>query len=294
MNQQLYTIYSTRLNSITDETIKHAVTALETGQILFCPHYPFIPNTDEKALLSESVLNPKQKNISYDYLKSKVSGLSTSSTPETSILMSSFMHRFAEYAQSLVTTLLPQYSNDLSWGRTSYRPAEIRGRKTSKRKDDTRVHVDAFSSTPVYGLRILRVFCNINPYGKPRSWDIGEPLNQVIHRFSDQIPQYNATRAKILHWLKATKTLRSSYDHLMLHLHDKMKLNDQYQQSIKKIRIDFPAESTWVVFTDSVSHAALGGQFLLEQTFYLPINAMENPDLSPLKIWEKVKSEKIS
>lgn len=55
---------------------------------------------------------------------------------------------------------------------------------------------------------------------------------------------------------------------------------------ITKQRIDFPAHSTWLVFTDHVSHAALSGQFLLEQTFYLPVDAMVAPEKSPLKQWE--------
>ena len=69
-----------------------------------------------------------------------------------------------------------------------------------------------------------------------------------------------------------------------------MKLDENYQQTVTKQRVDFPADSTWLVFTDHVSHAALGGQFLLEQTFYLPVDAMANPELSPLKLWEKEKS----
>lgn len=67
----------------------------------------------------------------------------------------------------------------------------------------------------------------------------------------------------------------------MLALHDQMKLHDTYQANLKKTRFDFPAYSTWVVFTDQVSHAALGRQYLLEQTFYLPVSGMQNPNTSP-------------
>ena len=41
--------------------------------------------------------------------------------------------------------------------------------------------------------------------------------------------------------------------------------------------IDFPAGSTWIAFTDCVSHAAMAGQFRLEQTFLLPVDAMLQP-----------------
>ena len=231
-------------------------------------------------------MNKKHKNISYDQAHQRVSG---SVTPELLPLLQSFMHRYSEYANQLVLSLLPDYAGKIRLGRTSYRPAEIKGRASSKRKDDTRLHVDAFSSTPVNGHRILRVFCNINPYAEPRVWHLGESFPDVLKSFAQDIPSFNTRRAKLLKLVKATKTLRSPYDHYMLHLHDTMKLDDHYQQNLLKKRIDFPANSSWIVFTDHVSHAALSGQFVLEQTFYLPVGAMKNPEFSPLKLWEKEK-----
>src|SRR5262249_30381234 len=151
-------------------------------------------------------------------------------------------------------------------------------------------HIDSFPATPVNGRRILRVFSNINPYHEPRVWHLGEPFQQVLTRFAADIPNYNCVHAKLLHLIKATKTLRSAYDHYQLTLHDKMKLCDDYQRTVNKQRIDFPAHSTWIVYTDQVSHAALSGQFLLEQTFYLPVSAMANPALSPLRLWEREKT----
>jgi len=76
-----------------------------------------------------------------------------------------------------------------------------------------------------------------------------------------------------------------------LHLHDTMKLDDVYQAQVEKVQIDFPAKSTWIVFTDHVSHAALSGQHLLEQTFYLPADKMATPDHSPLHYWKKLRPE---
>ena len=53
--------------------------------------------------------------------------------------------------------------------------------------------------------------------------------------------------------------------------------------------IDFPAGSTWIAFTDGVSHAAMAGQYQLEQTFLLPVEAMQKPERSPLRILERIK-----
>lgn len=287
MDDYLYTINAENLLNIKDNTKKKALSSLESGKVIYFPDYSFTLKADEQALLSESILDPKHKNISYDLSRERLAGLATKKHPDiTSTLAQIFMHRFALYAKDLVDTILPQYTDDIRWGRTSYRPAEIKARATSKRKDDTRLHVDSFAATPVNGLRILRVFCNINPYGEPRVWHVGEPFSQVMNTFSKQIPAYSVIQARILQLMKVTKSLRSQYDHCMLKLHDKMKLDDHYQQTVTKQRVDFPAHSTWVVFTDHVSHAALSGQYLLEQTFYLPITAMVNPEHSPLKQWE--------
>jgi hypothetical protein len=41
-------------------------------------------------------------------------------------------------------------------------------------------------------------------------------------------------------------------------------------------------------FTDQAMHAALKGQFCLEQTFHLPIGALAHPERSPLKVLERM------
>lgn len=291
MNNFLCTLDVNQLDALTKTNQQQAQHAIEAEQIIYLPNYSFTLNENERVLLSESILHPKHKNISYDYSHQRLAGLVKDSTSsDLSCVTQEVMRRFATYSKTLIDTLLPHYTNALRWGRTSYRPAEIKGRASSKRKDDTRVHVDSFASTPVNGLRILRIFCNINPHGAPRVWHVGEPFHHLLHRFEKRIPSYNKTVATLLHKMRATKTLRSAYDHYMLHLHDKMKLDEHYQQHLNKSRIDFPSNSTWIVFTDNVSHAALSGQFLLEQTFYLPAMAMKNPELSPLKQWERLKS----
>ena len=287
MDDFLYTINSTNVDQLQSNTIEQAVASLESGKIIYFPNYTFTAREDEQSFLSESILDKKRKNISYDPAHQRVAGVYNA---ELAPKLQPFMQRFFDYSKHVINTLLPGYASHIRCGRTSYRPAEIKGRATSKRKDDTRLHVDSFSATPVNGLRILRVFCNINPYGEPRVWHVGEPFTKVLKTFAKDIPIFSAKRAKLLKWVKATKTLRSPYDHYMLHLHDTMKLDDNYQQNVIKQRIDFPANSTWIVFTDHVSHAALSGQFLLEQTFYLPVNAMRNANLSPLKQWEKEKA----
>lgn len=286
MNDALHIIADKELNLLDIGTKAQALSSLESGQVIYLPNYSFTLKPNEYDLLSDNILGKRHKNISYDYNREHLSGLAD---PQYASTLQAFMHRYAEFAKHLLDKTLAHYQDELIWGRTSYRPAQIKGRTSSALKDDTRLHVDSFSATPVNGLRILRVFCNINPTGEPRVWELGESFSEVLAQFSGRIPSYSALRAHVLKWSKTTKTLRSPYDHYMLQLHNQMKLDTAYQQNINKTRVDFPPQSTWIVYTDQVSHAALSGQFLLEQTFYLPVNAQQNQDTSPLRQWEKLK-----
>jgi len=98
-----------------------------------------------------------------------------------------------------------------------------------------------------------------------------------------------AGSAAVLRLLRITKSRRSAYDALMLQLHDAMKGDAVYQAEASQTSIDFPSGSTWIAFTDAVSHAAMAGQYQLEQTFLLPVAAMIEPERSPLRILERIK-----
>jgi hypothetical protein len=204
------------------------------------------------------------------------------------------MARYADQARTLVLSLCPGYAKRLRWGLTSFRPVEARGRASSRKKDDTRLHVDAFASRPNQGQRILRVFCNINPGGEPRVWEIGEPFNTVARRYRDRMPPQWPGSAWLFERLRITKGRRSAYDHVMLNLHDQAKLDDDYQKIAPKMRVEFAAQSTWLAFTDRVMHAALAGQYLLEQTFYLPLAAMQDERFAPLRILEELYQRKLA
>ncbi len=262
-----------------------ALAHLEQGGILFFPHLTFHLNPEEHVFLSDIYGNGKSKNISYNCHDNSLRGVNTDAGNPARL--KTVMQRFNQCATKLINQTFPAYAAHLQVARTSYRPAEVYGRKSpSLKKDDTRLHVDAFPASPVQGRRILRVFTNINPYHQDRIWQVGEKFDVVVKRFLEKIsrPFLPATLLKIL---KVTKNFRTHYDHVMLQLHDRMKQDEDYQKTVKKKEIKFPANTTWIVNTDVVSHAALAGQFLLEQTFYLPVDAMVSPQLSPLRILEK-------
>jgi hypothetical protein len=79
----------------------------------------------------------------------------------------------------------------------------------------------------------------------------------------------------------------------MLALHDAAKADDAYQADAPRQTLSFPTGMTWMVFTDAVPHAALSGSFALEQTFILPVDAMLDPDASPLRTLERMTGRRL-
>lgn len=269
--------------SFSNDIQNQAIEALEQGKVLFFPALAFQFAEDEQGLLTPSASNGKAKNVSYNSRTKKIAG--TAFVGDAKNSLQKLMARYADYTQTLVHNLLPGYMPKIQQGRTSYRPQEALNRKApSFRKDDMRLHVDAFASTPVRNNRILRVFCNVNPANQDRIWRTGEPFEKVVAHFKKQLIPYSKFKASLLNLFQTTKTHRTAYDHYMLQLHDKMKEDMDYQEHVDQREVHFPSGSTWIVYSDCTSHAAMSGQYMLEQTYYLPYQAMQNPALAPQSI----------
>lgn len=259
--------------------------ALEAGKVLYFPHLGFQLTDAEKRFLTPEVRDPKTRNISLD-ANGSLKGATGDATAQKEL--AAMIGRFRAQAQILIHSLLPRYTSALRLAPTSYRPSQVESRSQSWRADDRRLHVDAFPSRPNHGERILRVFTNINPNGAARVWRVGEPFEAVAKRFLPRSKPYSRWQAKALHALHVTKALRSEYDHLMLQLHDGMKSDLQYQKEAPQVEVPFPPGSVWVCFSDQTSHAVTSGQYMMEQTFHLPVAQQYNPDASPLAILSRL------
>jgi hypothetical protein len=163
-------------------------------------------------------------------------------------------------------------------------PHGAAGRAVSWRKDDTRLHVDAFPSRPNRGERILRVFCNVNPNGEDRVWRVGERFEPMARRLLPRVRTMVPGEALFLAALRVTKRRRSEYDHLMLGLHDAAKADRDYQASSPQREVRFAPGTTWICYSDQVMHAAAAGQFMLEQTTHLPQAALYDAAQSPIAV----------
>jgi hypothetical protein len=265
-----------------------AIDALEAGRVLLLPDLPFRIAPDERFLLSPAIMGSERKNISLDPASGKIGN--TALAGAEAATLAAMLRRFSDVAERLLHDLLPGYAAALERARTSFRPAEIAGRRYSPRHDDRLLHVDAFPSRPMGGRRILRLFCNVAPDGAARDWRVGEPFPDFARRFLPRMRPALPGSAWLLARLGITKGRRSDYDRTMLRLHDMGKLDAAWQAGAPRADVAFPAGATWLCFTDQVLHAALAGHCALEQTFHLPVAALAYPERSPLHVLRRLAS----
>ena len=273
-----------------------AQAALEHGRLLYFPKMPFKLSNSEMEFLDGRLTDGKAKNISLDHTTGKIQG--TSATGERAERLAAMIERFGAGATRLVKDLLPNYST-VERARTSYRPVEVEGRPYSVIQDDRLLHVDAFPSRPMKnGRRILRFFANVAPQkpngGGARHWEVGEPFADFAAKFAPAIKPHFPGKSWAYEKLGVTRGRRSAYDEMMLSLHDAAKRDARYQKTSPHTSLDFPPGSCWLVYTDQVLHAALKGEFALEQTFHFDVARMGEPDTAPIRVLEKLTGRSLA
>ena len=269
--------------TLTADAQRAAVRALEAGAVLVLPHVNFALSDAERRFLSPQWSDGRSKNISLDGTALAGARGAGADLAELAAMVA----RFAASAGELVTTLFPRYAPYVKRARTSFRVQPAVGRDVSWRKDDSRLHVDAFPSRPTRGARILRVFSNVNP-SEDRVWRVGEPFEAMAKTLLPRIRRPLPGAAVALAGLFVTKGRRSEYDHLMLGLHDQAKADLAYQRDCAQQVARFAPGTTWLCFSDQVMHAAVSGQYMLEQTIHLPQAALYEPMHSPLAILRRL------
>jgi hypothetical protein len=267
-------------------TRARALAALESGHVLYFPGLPFRLLESETEFLDARVADGKAKNISLDHTSGKMQA--SSLTGERAARLAAMIERFGSSAAALVQDLLPY--RDVERARTSFRPVQVKGRGYSKISDDRLLHIDAFPSRPMQGRRILRFFANVAP-DSHRHWHVGQPFEDFARRFLPQVGPHLPGKSWLYEKLGVTKGKRSLYDELMLSLHDAGKLDSDFQSGSLHQDVRFAPGSCWLVFTDQVLHAALGGEFALEQTFHLDVDQMAAPERAPVRVLERLSGK---
>ena len=259
---------------------------VESGHVLAFPHLAFGLEHGEERFLDPRWADGKAKNVSLRWPAGELRG--AAGAPADLVALQGMIARYADRSEAFALRLFPHYRGKLRRGNSSFRPTGIAGRARSWRQDDTRLHIDAFPSNPMQGTRLLRVFCNVNPRGEPRRWRVGESFEAHAARYLGSIAPPWPGSAWLLAALGITKRRRTGYDHLMLQLHDRAKADLEFQRSSPQQRVDFAPGTTWVCFSDQVLHAAMGGQHMMEQTFYLDAGDLADPSSAPLAVLERL------
>ena len=269
---------------------------LESGNILYFPQTPFeFPDDDIQFLLTSKQTDAAfHKNIAYRPAADRITGVDKSAGPDGDRLRA-ILRGYSQRSAHFLGELLSPYAGKWKLDFASYRPLEERGRPARLRARNDLPHVDAFPTRPTNGDRILRLFTNLNPT-QNRVWITSQTFDVIGPRFAKAIglarPNGGGSLQRAFRKIATAAHLpganRSPYDDFMHRCHNAMKENAEFQEGCPKQRWEFPPQSTWIVFTDFVSHAVLEGQYALEQTFIVSREAMVRPETSPLAILESL------
>jgi hypothetical protein len=280
---------------------REACRNLEAGNIVYLPATPIEIRVEDRELL----LGRKQssaayhKNIAYRPLEDRVTGLDSSEAQEGEQLRC-ILRDYSQSSVEFLRTFLAPYAEKWKLEFASFRPIEEKGRPARLHARNDLLHFDSFPTRPTNGARILRFFTNINP-SQNRVW----LTSQTFEAFGPRMVKAGGLTAplenpllrgvnSLARALHLRKPNSSPYDDLMHRCHNTMKEDSNFQETTPKHRWEFPPNSSWMVFTDCVSHAVLSGQYALEQTFLIPQAALVEPQRSPLAILESLTGRRLS
>jgi 3-deoxy-D-manno-oct-2-ulosonic acid (Kdo) hydroxylase len=273
------------------ELSPEAYEKLESGNVIFFPRMPIeFSEDDDRFLQAQRQTDARyHKNIAYRPKTDVLTGAAGGDSERLRRLMRSF----SEQSVRVLARLLARYEKGWRLDYASFRPFEEAGRALSLHSRNDLLHFDAFPSRPTNGDRILRFFVNLNPE-KPRVWLTTDAFPALAERFAQAAGLAKLARralspaAQIKRLFSLPGSNRSAYDEMMHRFHNFLKENREFQGSCPKQRWEFPPRSSWIVFTDMVSHAVLSGQMALEQTLIISWPSMLKPELAPAAVLERI------
>jgi hypothetical protein len=229
------------------------------------------------------------KDVSFDAEDGRITGLRVAHPAETRRL-ADILTQFSATATAWIRKSFPAYSSGLVRDRVALRTAEEATRTLRLTARNDLLHVDNFPTRPANGRRILRLAVNIHPTD-PQVWATSERFPQLLARFAaaHRIPTRTAAEwatpaQPVIRLFTGRRGGRSAYDAWMLRLHHFLKQNEGFQAQAARRMWTFPPGSMWVLFADGVAHAHLRGRYVLEHSFFVPVDLLERPSESPLAV----------
>jgi hypothetical protein len=271
--------------------------SLEGGDILYFPSAPPLIRDEERSFLvtQRQVDGSLYKNISYRPAEDRLRGVHRNDLAQLK-RAHDIMRAFSARSIAFMSSFLRRYARDWKIDYASFRPIEEQGRKVALHSRNDLLHFDSFPSRPSHGDRLLRIFVNIHPE-RSRVWLTSDRFEVLAPQFAGKIGLTRTpsladvckrTAIKLAAGMGLPVVNRPPYDAFMLRFHHAMKEDAAFQAGCRKDRWEFPAGSSWIVFTDGASHACLSGQYALEQTFIVRRGSLSCPDLAPISILERI------
>lgn len=273
---------------------------LEAGDILFFPKTPVPLAAEEISFLlgqqqSDSSLH---KNIAYKPAADLLTGLDAKTADGAAATrLRSIMRAYSDAVARFLEDFLAPYAAHMRRDYASFRPQEEQNRDLPRRRRNDLLHTDAFPTRPTRGARILRFFNNIHPE-RTRDWVVSDAFREVVPQFApaEIAPRVDSLAGRAAKGVARVVGLgaalpavkRTPYDDFMMRFHNFLKENESWQLEAVKYPFQFPAGSSWTVFTDTVPHAVLAGQYALEQTFLVERAAQVAPEHAPLTVLEQM------
>jgi hypothetical protein len=271
--------------------------ALERGTIVHFERSPVELPSPADAEFLRTALAPrmKRKNVSYYPDAEKLVGLEaeTSERERCARILREHSGRVREFLGRAIPRLVPGWRV----GTCSFRPIQEAGRCLSAHASNELVHVDAGAYGATHGDRILRFFVNLNP-AEDRVWLTKGPFRDLYAKHARRagidrplednlaIKAYSRavrTAARAVPMLRMIDT--SAYDRLMRKFHNYMKDDPFFRDNQEGLqRFAFKPFSSWMVLTDTLSHACIEGQHALVDTFLIPLKNCALPEHSPWHI----------
>jgi len=193
--------------------------------------------------------------------------------------------------------LLAPYAMD--W---ALEPANLRLRPQTERALPQRecndlLHLDAFSTRPTRGRRLLRCYTNISPV-EPVVWTTADSFETLAQKYATEAglgriaAQGSRRTHPLVRELKSILGMKTvdltAYDRFMLRFQQHLKEKKGWQENCKKIRLEFPPRSSWIFFADAVPHAELSAAGTLEQSFTVPLRVAFHPEWAPIRVLEGI------
>jgi hypothetical protein len=284
------------------ELQRAAIDMLEGGGVIYLPKSGFELSGHERELISDTanilsrtpdvedgrptiIFDPARgriKKYHYAQVRGKMmrAQVKDSARPQIEAMMS----RYSKWTESVITQLFPSYQGALERKRVTYRPFP--------RNNIQSLHIDSSYGYPTQGRGMLRVFSNINPTDRLRIWQLGEPFEPFVRRFLPAAhPGEPGWITSILGRLGIIDGPKTPYDRYIATLRSLGMRDKEYQQTAPRKIMEFPAGASWIAITDLVLHGAISGQHSLDQTFYLPVEAMKDSSRSSLRILERLAGQ---